>query len=376
LAIFMWEQSLKASKPSIYFAKGLFCALALCGSFTAVAGAAIKPAAPLRYRDDIEAAQASELLGLMQSEAALLEKAIGGQLRIAVISTDDPIVGSFMAQGIFHTDMATFTKQEGGLAGFVTGGQINGQKANVCYVMLHRATAAATWRNFVEPLAKGDSMLMAAAFLTGHEVGHCLDHYETSTKLGERNNWNIGEAGAFGIQPSAWKRAGGGDITRTNWARVSGALYTDPAQTQYQERVADAFGLLWAWHRGATPKFLPILTEARIHTLSWSSHATVPALAGIEQFQAQAGTSDVGDLWTLARAMQVKAGVDSRLGDGGDKGVMLAGGPTKSIATPSLPNAIPAPAASPIQEKPLKKDDAGRIRFDSLPHFGSSMNGG
>lgn len=318
----------------------------------------------------LEADQGRQLMGLLEEEAGILEQALTGRMRVVVLATTDPIVASFIARGVLKTDQETLAHQQNGLAAVLAeGGQVNGQKTDACYVIFDQRRAAHLWRNFVQPLAHGENLHPAAAFLVGHEVGHCLDHAERSAKLNSGTSTRA-QATTFGVQPDAWSRAGGTDkVDRASYGPIAKALFKDGAQRQYQERVADPFGVLWAWHRGADASLLAGVMATRDKAETWSSHATAPSLAGIEQFREQATTANMGDLWTIARALQVRTGVDARLQTGGDKAVATQ-------TSTSKPQTQTQPQVATQTPQPVRQvDRLGPVRFDSMRRFGSGAQG-
>lgn len=358
-------------------------ALWISGLMTvAMPGLAAVVGTPLATEMDPD--QAKTAMTLFSEEAQALERALDGKLRVVVLETSDPIARNFIAKGVLHTDNDTFQHQENGLAAIMAeGGQINGERASVCYVVFNRERAGHVWRNFLQPLAKGADLHPGAAFLVGHEVGHCLDHFERSVRLRAKTS-TLAEAGTFGIQPDAWTRSGGGaQVNQEGYSATAKALFSDGAQRQYQERVADAFGVLWGWHREVSADLSKIVRQNRGYAETWSSHATAPALEGIDQFHDQAKLSSLPDLWILARGFQVRASVDKRLLAGGDKAGEGAIANNKAIAVKAgregvaavvqtPPQAVPAPA--PV--KPVRQlDGLGRVKFGSLRRFGSGVNG-
>lgn len=331
--------------------------------------------------DAMTAEQAQRSTGLFQEEAQILEASLEGKMKIVVMGTDDPIIRNYVARGLLHTDGDSFSKQENGLAAvLVVGGKINGITQTACYVVFNPARAAHAWRNFLDPLTQKGDQHAGAAFLMGHEVGHCLDQFERNTRLSVKN-WSSGEAGTFGIQTDAWIRSGGDaqKINMEEYRKIAKPFFADGAQLQYQERLADAFGVLWAWHRKADLKLAATVRQNRGYAETWSSHATAPALKDIDQFQDQAQAMTLPDIWMLSRGLQVKSGVDARLKMAGDKGVRTTIAKAETKPAAEKPAEIKPTVAAEIPKtedvKPIKQLDAmGRVRFGEQKRFGQTMN--
>lgn len=325
---------------------------------------------PMPLSKDIPSDYAQKITDLLIQEGEVLQQAVGSKMQVVVMSTDDPTTRNFIARGILHTDEDSFQHQENGLAALlVGGGKINGVTQTVCYVVFNKERAGHIWRNFIVPLSQGDNLNPGISFLMGHEVGHCLDHQERTARLSK--TLTLAEAGTVGIQTDAWIRSGGATtITNAAYAETAKTLFKDGGQRQYQERVADAFGVLWGWHRGLDVKSVDVVRENRANLDSWSTHSTNAALNGIEEFYDVAPLS-INELWMLARGIQVRTGVDKRLMAGGDKAIIntVAKTNNNTVALTETPQ-------QPQPKQPLVKDAMGRVIFENTRKFGSGINGG
>lgn len=317
-----------------------------------------------------------EVVELFQEQARLMEAHLGGQMRVVLLHTDDPLVRQFVAQGITKKTPDEFARVENGLAAvMVDGGQINGVKTRACYIVYNKQRAGHVWRNFLEPMGKGEDMSVGAAFLVGHEVAHCLDHSERTAMLGQKSSWPTEKAAAFGVLPDAWREVGGGDtISLKGYNERATQMYVQRGQMQYTERVADIFGTLWAFSRGAGPEIADVLRASRRHE-DWGTHATVPALDGIEDHAAGAKAMAAGEMWSLARGLQVQAGVHESVAMGGEKAGAVIMTPKPKVEPELVATAqqardpgTPAPATQAHKTPAPAKSQV--VNFNNLPKFG------
>lgn len=255
-----------------------------------------------------------EMLG---QELKRLEHALDGRMGVALFRTDDPAIQAFISGGVLNISQEAYLRLETGLAAVaVLEGMHNNQKRPMCYVLYHpeRAQAGAV-RGFYDPMAAATKEpRQGAAFLAAHETAHCIDHLERETLLNRHMQWGPGQAIEVGIEPHAFERVFGSKAATAAYRSRTGDLYADLAQRQYEERVADAFGLLWVWRMGGSESLLDVLRSARMGRPPHDAHATGPILEAVHQrHDALASTQGIDDIWMLARQAQREIGVDLSL---------------------------------------------------------------
>lgn len=238
---------------------------------------------------------------------------------VQLFRTDDPVIQAFVAKGILRLSEETYAHLEFGLAGtLVVGGSRDGQRKTICYVLYNPQRAAHVEKVFYEPMAQatGDPH-QAAAFLAGHEVGHCLDHQDREPLLNENMVWTDEQAAKVGVQKDAFHRLFGVQAATAAYRARVNDLYGDLAQRQYEERAADAFGVLWVWRLGGGEQVLTELATVRKRESGAADHATGPVLDLLDGLKGPlAQTQSVAGVWQLARQAQAQAGIDSSLGAG------------------------------------------------------------
>ena len=306
---------------------------------------------------------------LLQEEIQRLDRALAGRMGVVLFRTDDPVLRGFISAGILRVPEEAYVRLESGLAAVtVLTGFHNGVQRPMCYVLYNPLRSKPTENGYYLPIgqATGDYR-QAAAFLAGHETGHCLDQLEREAIRSKSMRWTSVQANLAGLQPAAFGRVFGASDPTTQVATASYAskvneLYGDLAQRQYEERVADAFGVLWVWRLGGSAKVLEALTESRRRERPINAHATAPILEAVPtQKEALAQTEGIDQVWALARGLQRQVGVDAALGPGSQVAKNpLAEGLKKAKAERPVAPPAPPPRTKKWNEIPRFGAPAGR----------------
>ena len=276
--------------------------------------------------------------------------------RIILLNTQDPIVRNFSAMGLLKRTEEQFTKDTHGLAAFLLENtKVNKEAITACYVVYDATFGGHIWRNFIAPfedIQKGTDFLMA------HEVAHCLDHHERIKTLASGKDFTNDEGATFGIEPHAWQRHGEGSVlSKPNYNKFATNFFKDRAQTQYSERVADAFALLWLWNQGGPEHSIDILNQTRARQSVWTSHYTAPIFVGMEPLYKQHKDSPITleKMWSLARGQQLKVGVDETVSKGEHKGIPPQIKKEETVATVSEESSSEQKVASEDSPPPTEK---------------------
>lgn len=297
---------------------------------------------------------------LLREELQRLERALDGRMGIALFRTDDPTVQAYISGGILRVPQEAYLRLETGLASVaVLEGKHNDQKRAMCYVLFNPARSGPSERAFYQPIAKatGDAR-QGAAFLAAHETAHCLDHLEREGVLARHMQWDATVAAGVGLQPDAFGRVFGAKAATAAYRARQADLYSDLAQRQYEERLADAFGVLWVWRMGGAEEVQHAVHEVRARDLPRNAHYTAPVLAALPALKPElAQATGIDGVWALARKVQRAHGVDAVLGPGSTVATQPLG--------PTLQQARRDRPAAPPREAPRPK------AWNALPRFGA-----
>lgn len=318
------------------------------------------PPAPPSVSHAVPEDARAPLFTLFQEELDRLQKGIPFA-KLVLLDTSQPAYRAYAAMGLFKQDETSFTRLESGLSGAaVSDGAIDGQHGPVCYVLYDPEQAGSVYRQFVLPITHVTDERSAAAFLMGHEVGHCLDYLERRDALKKKMVWNTQDLAPIGLIPVAIQRVFGSTLSSAAYLAHGADLYRDNAQRQYEERLADIFGMAWVWRLGGQQAVLDAVVASRSHANPWDAHATVPALLALGQDkEALALTSSVADVWALARKIQLQVGVDPSLGVD-----------SKHALNP-MSEYLDHPTEPPAEMKPRPLPQPVGHNFNDLPRFGA-----
>lgn len=329
---------------------------------------------PLRQSEgSLAKAQIQAKTGAQALNAAMLREVEGfdrfmaDRFSIALLSTDDPQVRHFIAQGVLKVNPDIYTRMESGLASlYVENGKVNGQSRRICYVLNNPERAGHLWRSFVPETRQDETGIgWAARYLVAHEVGHCLDRWQRGQHT-RSGSLSASTLATLGIPPVAFDRTfgAGRTVDPKEYQQQQVVLYRDGALMQYQERVADAFAVLWMMGQKAPNENLKPIWDTRMRVAGHGTHhahATLPALqkayaVGMEL----KAMPELNALWDMSRRVQIAAGVDPSLG------------PNSKLVNADAENREAAPGAKPGEISP-KGTMPAVIRFDKLPKFGGNQ---
>lgn len=256
---------------------------------------------------------ANRLEQMLMAETTRMQSAVAQQFHLALLRTDDPQFQAYVASGLLKRDVNEYAETEHGLsATLIMGGSYNGRPTPVCYVLYQPNQSEHIWNKFVVPLARDNHPQTGAAYLIGHETGHCLDQHQRFYQLSRKLKWESDEMTALGLRPEAVYQVLGGSFSKAALNQRMGDVLRHPAQRQFTERVADAFAVAWVLKLGANkPAVMQALRVERGKHGPAGSHSTGPILDYITQNLADVTrVQRVDVLWDFARNTQIKVGID------------------------------------------------------------------
>ena len=267
----------------------------------------INPSKALYQGDKMPESEASRVWFLLGKSAAALQEHIP-QFEIVVLDASDPSVRLFAANGLLRQSETEFTHKTHGLASFyLKGSKINGEKTEACYVVYNSNLGGHLWRNFISPFK---TYIAGTDFLMAHEVAHCIDAWEKVKKL-QDGNLTLAEASLFGVEEHAWQRIVKKDtVSKSDYFKNLLELAKDNAYQQYQERVADAFAVLWLKARASVASIkeaTDVVNKTRGVQSAWASHNTSAVFKDLAYPE---NPQKIDDLWSAARLAQQKTSVD------------------------------------------------------------------
>lgn len=323
------------------------------------------PAGPAVYN-------AGELTGMLQTEVKRLANAVAPVFTVVLLPTNDPLYKTFVSTGLMKMTPSEYARHDYGLAGMmVQGGKVNTTTSDVCYILFDPDRGEQLWKSFIVPLSAGNHPQTGAAWVIGHEVGHCLDQRERNGKINSRLRWTVDDVAPIGLWPNAVRKAYGTSFSKDAFLTQPWNLYQYPSQQQYGERVADAFATFWTLKLGADPKLIGVAKDIRSRVNPAAPHFTAPVFDVVKENASYATRqARVDVIWDIARNVQKQVGVSAEA-DGAtpNSGTMADSGPTKAVRW-IVTSRGPVPVDMYGNIIPQTNNLPASQNFNSLPRFG------
>ena len=321
----------------------------------------------------------NHFLSMLSLEIKRLNAAEMPTFSVKLLKKDDPSYQQvIMMQRTNSRNEFAATRYEYGLtATMVTDGRMNGVDGSVCYIVIDTTQDKILWDKFIVPLQHISNPQSGAAWLMGHEVGHCMDQLERSNGLHSDMGLTIDldKASSLGLFPDAVKKAYGSVFSKDAYNANPEKVYQYASQQQFGERVADAFATLWMMKLGANPETIDVLKNIRAQINHEQSHYTAPIFDLVKKNYNYASRFNRVDLlWDEARKIQQQAGVSSQslsVTPQSDNGDEPEGGGEKVVKFIITSRGV-VPVDAQGRELPQSKNTPAPLNFDNLKKFGDS----
>lgn len=303
---------------------------------------------------------------VMQDEADAMTLA-GVPMKVVVVNTQNTLMRKFIAQNILRTDKETFDGTDEGLSSVLSlQTKVNSSFIPTCYIMFRKEGLNGLKNNVLDPYSSVIGKKATASYLVGHQVAHCMDNLERYKVLPKQNIWFATDAAKVGIAAPTMRRLYPYGMNYNQFSHTTMHFYQDIGQRQYQERIADIFGIFITLYRGYSDKIIDLVMKSNNGVPATSPHDTNPALKGIKVKYSAISKTSVQALWKGARDLQVITGINSALGDGAPDSVVK----DNSMSSGKIYDNIKAEQAKD------KKDDKKpkKINFDNTSKFDDNKN--
>lgn len=302
----------------------------------------------------------------MQEEADQMTL-LGVPMKIVVVNTQNILLRKFVAQNILKTDKETFDSIDEGLSSVLSlQTKVNSSYIPTCYIMFRKESLGALKSNILDPYSATIGKKATAAYLVGHQISHCMDNLERFKVLPKQNIWFANDAAKIGLAAPVMRRLYPYGMNYNQYSHTTMHFYQDIGQRQYQERIADIFGIFLTMYRGYPDKIIDLVTQSHSRATAVSPHDTNPALIGLSAKYASIPKTSIQALWKGARNIQYIAGINKALGDGAPESVVI----DKNVAKAEKVYDEVKPS-----DKTDKKDSKPKkISFDNTTKFESGGN--
>lgn len=313
------------------------------------------------------------LSDMLQAEVDRISNSVGREMAITLLNTDNSQYKQFISSGILKMDEQEFSAHDHSLSALLhEGGRFNYTQTPICYILFDPKRGEQLWNGFIVPLGDVSHLQTGAAFLIAHEVGHCLDGLERGRRLNQRPSWRASDARELGLWPDAVRDSFGEQFSKDAYLQNPRLVSRHLTQQQYQERAADAFASFWIMRLGADDKSLDVLQKIRNRFSPDRPHFTSPVYPLVKNNATHANRQERVDvIWSMARDVQVRVGVDSQAIDASkrQKKPVLDPYNVKYVVTSHGPVRVDSDG-NPV-EGARQNRNTGQ-NFNSLPRFGGN----
>lgn len=328
---------------------------------------------PINYSGLSNEAPAVDITGVdndwtqtMQDEADQMTL-LGVPMKVVIVNTQNTLLRKFVAQNILKTDKETFDSIDEGLSSVLSlQTKVNSSYIPTCYIMFRKESLGSLKSNVLDPYSAAIGKQATAAFLVGHQISHCMDNLERFKVLPKQNVWFANDAAKVGLAAPVMRRLYPYGMNYNQYSHTTMHFYQDIGQRQYQERMADIFGIFLTLYRGYPEKIIDLVMKSHSNASSVSPHDTNPALVGLSSKYAAIPKTSIQALWKGARNIQYMTGINKALGDGASESVVIDKNVGKSEKV--YDEVKPSDKADKKDSKPKK------ISFDNTTKFENSGN--
>lgn len=303
---------------------------------------------------------------VMQDEADQMTL-LGVPMKVVVVNTQNALLRKFVAQNILKTDKETFDGIDEGLSSVLSlQTKVNSSYIPTCYIMFRKESLGSLKSNVLDPYSAAIGKKATAAYLVGHQISHCMDNLERFKVLPKQNVWFANDAAKVGLAAPVMRRLYPYGMNYNQYSHTTMHFYQDIGQRQYQERMADIFGIFLTLYRGYPDKIIDLVMQSHSNASAVSPHDTNPALVSLSSKYAAIPKTSIQALWKGARNIQYIAGINKALGDGASESVVIDKNVGKSEKVYDEVN--------PADKTDNKKGKPEKVSFDNTTRFENSGN--
>lgn len=314
------------------------------------------------------------LENILNEEVRRLKNSIDA-FNIVLLDINNPTYRRFISMGILKMTDNQFSRHSHGLSGMLA----KSGNEQVCYILLDKTKGRNLWDMFIKPMSLNNHPSTGAAWITGHEAGHCLDQLDRVKYMNNRLSWNVNNSKVIGIHPRAIVDTYNKDLfAKAAYYQDPRKLLENPVQQQFAERAADIFATFWVSKLGANDNFIDVIKNERARLNPASPHFTAPVYDKIrEKLKDTNNMNNLYDIWMETRNLQYSIGVSQevlRINRNEVSQILKNDDPTPRIEKWEVTSRGPVPIDQYgnrfIQEKTQQERPAIR-NFNQLKRFGS-----
>lgn len=237
----------------------------------------------------------------------------GLPMKVLIVPSQDDLMFNFMKGTIGRS--IGYKKIDDGIFSILGKPYINGKEIPMCFIAFDDVI-----KNYndkvLKPLETKIGKEATASFIVGKHVGFCLDDLERQNKVPKTNTWFSNEVAKIGLYSKSFQALYPLGLRSNLYKIKEEEILGNNAQKQYQQRIADSFGVLWAYNRGFKQVYKSFIDfKQNENVKSYSIYNTTIAVKNLSSKLVYMETNKItlSKIWKIARENQKQVGVDKSL---------------------------------------------------------------
>lgn len=237
----------------------------------------------------------------------------GLPMKILIVPSQDDLMFNFMKGTIGKS--INYKKMDDGIFSILGKPYINGKEIPMCFIAFDDVIEDYN-EKILKPLEANIGKEATASLIVGKHVGFCLDDLERQNKVFKTNTWFSNEVSKIGLYSKSFQALYPLGLRSNLYKIKEQEILSNNAQKQYQQRIADSFGVLWAYNRGfkqVYKKFIDFKIKENVK--NYSIYNTLNAIKNLSSKLVYMETNKItlSKIWKIARDNQKIVGVDKSL---------------------------------------------------------------
>lgn len=237
----------------------------------------------------------------------------GLPMKILIVPSQDDLMFNFMKGTIGRS--IGYKKIDDGIFSILGKPYINGKEIPMCFIAFDDVIEGYNDK-ILKPLEAKIGKEATASFIVGKHVGFCLDDLERQNKVSKTNTWFSNEVAKIGLYSKSFQALYPLGLRSNLYKIKEEEILSNNAQKQYQQRIADSFGVLWAYNRGFKQVYKSFLDfKQNENVKNYSIYNTAIAVKNLSSKLIYMETNKItlSKIWKIARENQKLMGVDKSL---------------------------------------------------------------
>lgn len=262
-------------------------------------------------KDSILEKMEKELMSGIMEEVTKMSKEKLPLFVQPVLFKDDTMV-DFLIKEKYKGDKSRVIKTTSGIYADFSMPLIDNNVIPVCYIVVDKDTLQEVNEIKFSPIRNHLGDKAFSSYYAGYLMGHCLAELEESYASKLVHKFTMSDAKKLNIHPLVYDYYFPKGLQSRNYLSLQNKINALNITLQYKERVADAFGLLWA-NKNHYKDVVEEVSQYRKRFADTSIFQTQGVLDLFKKERQLHESKNVSQLWKVAKDWQSRSGVTKSL---------------------------------------------------------------